>query len=283
MLSPNIDGTTPTNQMIKHIEKDERAPAEFGEHGRSHGELTQQLERQAAQLELERSEMDKLTHSLSHDLRAPIHIITGFAELLASYSGRVLDAKGQHYLDRIATASNQLGKMIDEILALSRMSRARLSFAPVDLGQVVARLVSEFDAAKGERKINWMVGRLPTVQADPDLLHQVVTSLLSNAVKFTAAREVARIQVGSSTVDNEVTVYVRDNGTNVNVAHRERMFDESPGQQATSDARVGMVKLAYIQRIIQRHGGRMWTEAIPGDGVTFYFSLPAERKEAGHR
>jgi light-regulated signal transduction histidine kinase (bacteriophytochrome) len=269
--------------MIRHLEKDERAQADVGEHERSHSQLAQQIERQAAQLELERVEMDKLTHSISHDLRAPVHIITGFAELLATYSGRVLDEKGQHYLDRIATASVQLAKMMDEILALSRMGRARLSFAPVDLGLVVSRLVTEIDAAKGERKINWIVGRLPTVEADPDLLHQVVASLLSNAVKFTTAREVARIQVGSSTHDGEVTFYVRDNGTNVNVGHRERMFDESPGQQAAGDGKVGMVKLAYIQRIIQRHGGRMWTDAVPGDGVTFHFSLPAERKEAGHR
>jgi light-regulated signal transduction histidine kinase (bacteriophytochrome) len=269
--------------MIKHIEKDESAQADIGELSRSNSQLAHQIERQTAQLELERAEMDKLTHSISHDLRAPVHIITGFTELLATYSGRVLDEKGQHYLERIATASVQLGKMMDEILALSRMSRARLSFAPVDLAQVIARLVGEIDAAKGERKIHWIVGRLPTVQADPDLMHQVLAGMLSNAVKFTTAREVARIQVGSTTNDGDVTVYVRDNGTNVNVRHRERMFDESPSEQAATDGRVGMVKLAYIQRIIQRHGGRMWTEAVPGDGVTFYFSLPSERKEAGRR
>jgi chemotaxis family two-component system sensor kinase Cph1 len=269
--------------MIKHIEKDESSQADIEELGRSNSQLAHHVERLTSQLDLERAEMDRLTHSLSHDLRAPIHIITGFADLLAPYSGRVLDEKGKHYLDRISTASAQLANMMDEILALSRMTRTRLSFASVDLGRVVARLVSDFDSAKGERKINWIVGRLPTVQADPDLLLEVVTALLSNAVKFTAAREVARIQVGSSASDEEVTFYVRDNGSNVNVRHRERMFDESPSQQDTADAKIGMLKLAYIQRIIQRHGGRMWTEALPGDGVTFHFSLPIERKEAGRR
>jgi light-regulated signal transduction histidine kinase (bacteriophytochrome) len=283
MLSALLDAPTPPIHMIKHLENTERAPADIEELSRSNTRLVEQLERQAAQLDMERAEMDNLTHSISHDLRAPIHIITGFAELLATYTGRVLDDKAQHYLDRITTASVQLAKMMDEILALSRMSRTMLTFASVDLGQVVSRLVDEFDAAKAERKIHWIVGQLPTVEADPDLMRQVVSSLLSNAVKFTRAREVARIQVGSLASDGELTIFVRDNGAISNVRHRERMFDENPGQQGPDDGKVGMVKLACIQRIVQRHGGRMWTEAVPGAGVTFNFSLPAKRKVASQR
>jgi light-regulated signal transduction histidine kinase (bacteriophytochrome) len=266
--------------MIKHLEKEESPSAEVAELGRCNTQLELRVERQAAQLEAERTELDNLTHSISHDLRSPIHIISGFAELLVKYSGQVLDEKGQHYLGRITTASIQLGRMMDEILALSRMGRSKMHFASVDLASVVNKRVHELENTKGARRINWQVGRLPTVEGDPNLLQEVITSLLSNALKFTLTREVARIQIGAQDSDSESILFVRDNGTNVNLKHRDRMFDETPSQHSTSDSKVGTIKLAYVQRIIHRHGGRTWTEAIPGDGFTFYFALPNNRSEA---
>jgi light-regulated signal transduction histidine kinase (bacteriophytochrome) len=144
----------------------------------------------------------------------------------------------------------------------------------VDLKAVVDRVVKDLDATKGDRRVIWLIGSLPSVQADPMLMQKVIKSLLANALNFTHTREVARIQVGAKDGDHEVIIFVRDNGTGVDLKHRERMFASFQHRKSSPAAEGGAVGLTHVQRIIQRHGGRMWTEAVPDGGAIFFFSLP---------
>lgn len=242
-------------------------------------ELERRLEHGDAQVSAAQTEMDALAHALSHDLRSPLQIIDGFAGLMRKHSGQHLDEKGLHYLQRITTAAAQIGLIMDEILELSRMSRSELRVASVDLEALVRRVARDLDGTKGDRRIIWLIGRLPTVPADPALLRKALTSLLSNALKFTRSREVARIQIGVQAGAGELAFFVRDNGTSFAFRNRERMFDAAPDADPASAPKSGAIKLAYVQRIIQRHGGRMWTEAVPDGGATFYFSLPGDLAE----
>ncbi|MFY9926306.1 MAG: ATP-binding protein [Opitutaceae bacterium] len=261
--------------MMREIEKEPNGTkAEVNELRRLNLQLERRVEYYAAFMGREHAEIDALSQSISHDLRSPLTIIGGFADLLAKHTGPNLDETGRHYLQRITTATSQVGQMLDEILALSKVSRSEMRSEPVDLESAVRRVVRDLDASKGDRRVVWMIAHLPTVVADPGLLLQAISSLLANALNFTRSREVARIQVGAQDGDEESIFFVRDNGASFDIAHRERMFDGSLRMPPSSDTKGGATRLAHVRRIIQRHGGRMWTEAVPDGGATFFFSLP---------
>jgi|GEM_PF-1580615 light-regulated signal transduction histidine kinase (bacteriophytochrome) len=263
--------------MIKRTDKMEtEAAAALEAIGRLNRQVVKQLERQRFELEDAQIESDKLAHSISHDLRSPLHIIEGFAEMLVKHSGQDLDEKGRHYLDRITTAAAQIGQMLDKILAFSQMAKSEMRCAPVDLGALVKKIVHDLDAEKGNRRVVWLIGNLPTVLADAKLIGEVMENLASNAFKFTRSREVARIQFGTEGEEADLKFFVRDNGASFDIKHRETMFGSAVGKRPPEDSKGGFMKLAYVQRIIQRHGGRLWTEAEPNGGATFYFTLPVD-------
>ncbi len=249
--------------------------------GRRNKELEQLLEAKEIELTAARDGIDTLAHSISHDLRSPLHIIGGFGELLAKQSARGLDEKGRRFLGRITTATVQIGGMIDEILELSRMSRCEMHCTPIDLEPLVRKAVHDLDAEKGGRRVIWIIGDLPTVCADPTMLGEAIASLASNAFKHTFSREVARIQIGMQEAEGELRFFVRDNGASADIKQRERLFDVDPGRLPSSSPNMGTSRLAYVQRILQRHGGRVWAEAQADGGATFYFALPASRAEMG--
>ena len=249
--------------------------------GRLNGQIVKQLERQKFQLEDAQNQSGRLVFSISHDLRSPLHIIGGFTEMLVKHSGQDLDEKGRHYLDRITTATAQIGQMLDKILAFSQMGQTDMHREPVDLGALVRSIVQGLDAEKRDRRVVWLIGTLPTVMADPRLLGEAIKSLASNALKFTRSREVARIQFGTEGEEAELKFFVRDNGASFDIKHRETMFGAAVGESLPSDSKGGTMRLAYVQRIIQRHGGRLWTEAAPNGGATFYFTLPVDGTDPG--
>jgi light-regulated signal transduction histidine kinase (bacteriophytochrome) len=236
--------------------------------------LTRRAEHHAIELDAAHGEMDELAQVISHDLRSPLTVIGGFTDLLISHFSKELGEKGRHYLDLIKNSNVNATLMLDEILAISRMSRMPIQRTEVDLKAVVDRVVKDLDATKGDRRVIWLIGSLPSVQADPMLMQKVIKSLLANALNFTHTREVARIQVGAKDGDHEVIIFVRDNGTGVDLKHRERMFASFQHRKSSPAAEGGAVGLTHVQRIIQRHGGRMWTEAVPDGGAIFFFSLP---------
>jgi light-regulated signal transduction histidine kinase (bacteriophytochrome) len=243
-------------------------------------QLSRRVESQAVELIAARAAMDTLVHSISHDLRSPLTVISGFAELLITHSSQSLDEKGRHYLRRIVTSTIHIGQMMDEILALSRMSHSEMRCAQVDLEALVKKIVEELDASKGDRRVIWLIGRLPIVHADPTLLRRAITNLAVNALIFTRSREVVRIQIDVKDGGHEWIFFVRDNGAGFDVKHRERTFAAFQCPHSSSDWEGSAIGLAYVQRIIQRHGGRMWTEAVPDGGATFYFTLRGASAES---
>jgi light-regulated signal transduction histidine kinase (bacteriophytochrome) len=245
--------------------------------------LSRRSEHHAIELDAAHAEMDELAQTISHDLRSPLTVIGGFTDLLIAHFSKNLDHKGRHYLDLIKTSTINAAQMLDEILAISRMSRTEIQRARVDLRSVVDLVVRDLDAAKGDRRVIWLIGALPSVQADPTLIQQVIKSLVANAFNFTRTREVARIQVGVQDGNHEVILFVRDNGTGVDLKHRERMFASFQHRQSSPATEGGAIGLAHVHRIIQRHGGRMWTEAVPDGGAIFFFSLPSEATEPEFR
>jgi len=269
--------------MIKQIENKEPVKHSADVELRHlNARLAQRIERHAIELGAAQAEMDTFAHSISHDLRSPLTVIGGFVALLAKHSSQDLDERGLHHLERITAAILKIERMMDQILALSRMSRSEMHWVRIDLETLVNSVVHQLDASKGDRRVIWLVGRLPTVQADPTLLRRAITSLASNALIFTRSREVARIRIGVLDVQDgagESTFFVSDNGAGVNIKHRERMFGTVQGPHPSSPFDGSAIGLAYVQRIFQRHGGRMWMEALPDGGATFYFSLPETRTE----
>jgi light-regulated signal transduction histidine kinase (bacteriophytochrome) len=245
--------------------------------------LNRRAEHHAIELDAAYGEMDELAQTISHDLRSPLTVIGGFTDLLVAHFSKDLGEKGRHYLDLIKKSTINATQMLDEILAISRMSRMVIQRTQVDLKAVVDRVVKDLDAAKGDRRVIWLIGNLPSVQADAALIQQVIKSLLANALTFTHTREVARIQVGVEDGNHEVIIFVRDNGIGVELKHRERMFASFQHRKSSPAAEGGAVGLTHVQRIIQRHGGRMWTEAVPDGGAIFFFSLPSSATEPEFR
>ncbi len=266
--------------MIKRIEREvPDAPVELARLKLLNEQLGRRLQLHESEMDAAAAGLDSLAHSISHDLRSPLNIITGFAELLTKHSGSGLDEKGQRFLTRITAAAVKIGRMMDEFLALATVSRSEMHLVPVDFGSLVRKVVHDFDADKGDRRVVWIIGSLPLIRADPTLLKDAISSLASNALKFTRSREVARIQIGAQAGDDELTCFVRDNGASFDIKHRERFFDATPGHHDSTEPNCGAIRLAHVQRIIQRHGGRMWTEAVPDGGASFFFTLPTDSVE----
>ncbi len=250
------------------------SPSPQDEIRRLNAQLAQATDRHAVEMNAAQAEMDTFAHSISHDLRSPLTVIIGFADLLAKSPEAGLSDSGRPYLDRITSSAHEMARMLDEILALSRMSRSEMHFVRIDLELLVRKIANDLDAQKGDRRVIWLIGRLPTIEADPTLIRQAIRGLMSNALKFTASREVARIQVGAMGDDREMSFFVRDNGASMDIKHRERMFGSFKRPNSSSHSEGSAIGLTFVQRIIQRHGGRTWTETVPDGGAVFHFSLP---------
>ncbi|MGH7996240.1 MAG: sensor histidine kinase [Opitutaceae bacterium] len=241
---------------------------------RIHAQLEQRVERRTAELRAAESEMDTFAYSISHDLRAPLIHIGGFVDLLLEHTGPRLDEEGRHYLQRIAESTYKMGRMIDEVLALSRMSRAEMHLMPLELKGIVKEVMNDVRSLTEGRRIIWVLGELPQVTADPNLLRTILFHLVSNAVKFTRPREEARIELGARQENGETVCFVRDNGIGFDMKHRDKLFGVFQRLHASAEFEGPGVGLAQVHRAVQRHGGRTWAEAAPDEGATFYFSLP---------
>jgi|GEM_PF-2571016 len=230
-----------------------------------------------AELQTANRELESFSYSVSHDLRAPLRHISGYLELLKDEAGLSFDERSRRYLETAAKSAVRLGKLIDELLAFSRVGRAEVKKSEVDLHRLVEELRIEFDGETRGRNIEWVIGSMPVVEADPTLLRQVMTNLLSNAVKFTRKTEVARIEVGcmpEKEGDRGVTVYVRDNGAGFDMKYTKKLFGVFQRLHRTDEFEGTGIGLANVRRIIQRHGGRIWAEGEVDRGATFYLTLP---------
>jgi signal transduction histidine kinase len=237
--------------------------------------LEQELERRVVartrQLASANEELEAFTYSASHDLRAPLRGIDGFAKVLAEDYGDRLDDEGLHHVERIRKAANRLSELIDGFLLLSKTTSEALNVERVNLSQLAHLVVNDLRERSPEREANVTIAPDLVVSADKSLLRIVLENLIGNAFKFTVDAPV-QVEVGAQQFDDETAFYVRDNGVGFDMRYSQKLF--IPFQRLHDSVIEGSgVGLATVQRIVNKHGGRVWAESKPGEGATFYFSL----------
>ncbi len=220
------------------------------------------------------AELEAFAYSVSHDLRAPLRAIHGFGRILLEDHGTRLDPEARRLVDVIGDSTRKMGQLIDDLLAFSRLSRRSMEKAPVDLTELARGVGEEIRRAEGDRALEITVAPLPTARGDRQMLRQALANLLQNAAKFTRRRPDARIDVGHRTEQGEVVYYVRDNGAGFDPRYRDKLFGVFQRLHANEEFEGTGVGLAIVQRIVHRHGGRVWAEGQVDAGATFFFTLP---------
>jgi PAS domain S-box-containing protein len=241
-------------------------------------ELEKRVLERTAQLQSANQEMEAFNYSVSHDLRAPLRHVLGFADLLQKEAGPSLSGKSLSHLTTISQAAKRMGHLIDDLLAFSRAGQAELQKTDVNLDELVREALGDFQADTKERNIVWEIHPLPAVRADHALLRLALVNLISNAVKFTSARAEAKIEIGCAPSGNgETVIFIRDNGAGFDPRYAGKLFGVF--QRLHSQDKFGGtgIGLANVQRIVHRHGGRTWAEGAVDGGATFYFSIPKEK------
>ncbi|MBU2623369.1 MAG: PAS domain S-box protein [Proteobacteria bacterium] len=239
-------------------------------------ELEQRVADRTAMLEAANRELEAFSYSVSHDLRSPLQHVTGFAELLNKRAAGSLDEKSRHYLKIITDSTMRMGRLIDDLLAFSRMGRAEMLKRKTNLDSLVSEILKDFKANSRSKNIDWIVGQLPEVYGDTAMLRQVFVNLISNAFKFTEKRMEAVIEIGSTRGEkDEVCVFVKDNGAGFDMKYVDKLFGIFQRLHRTEEFEGTGIGLANVRRIIQRHGGRVWAEGKEGEGATFFFTLSA--------
>jgi PAS domain S-box-containing protein len=250
------------------------------EHKRSEEEirrLNSDLRKRAEQLENANKELEAFSYSVSHDLRAPLRHIDGFAGLLAKTDGKVLSEKGLSHMAQISTSAKQMGVLIDDLLSFSRMGRTEMRMGPVDLNVLLREVIQGLPMDTHGRVIEWKIADLPVVNGDRAMIRQVLINLISNAVKYTGPRNPARIEVGCGDKgEDELIFFVRDNGVGFEMEYAHKLFGVFQRLHRSEDFEGTGIGLANVRRIVARHGGRTWAEGKPDEGATFYFSLPKQ-------
>jgi light-regulated signal transduction histidine kinase (bacteriophytochrome) len=237
-------------------------------------ELEQRVRERTAQLEAANQELEAFAYSVSHDLRAPLRSIDGFSQALLEDYRDTLDAEGQDYLQRVRAASQRMGQLIDDLLKLSRVTRQEMRRERVDLSALAHEIAAELCEAEPERNVELTIAAGLVAQGDPQLLRLVLENLLDNAWKFTRKCSQAMIEFNISEQDDEQVYYVRDNGAGFDMQYADKLFGAFQRLHNAGEFEGVGVGLATVQRIIRRHGGRVWADAQPDNGATFYFTLP---------
>jgi hypothetical protein len=243
--------------------------------------LEAQVHRQVRQLAAANSDLESFSYSVSHDLRGPLHVIEGFSNMLASRHAHQLDEKGTHYLNRIRAGVGQMNDLVEGLLRLSSVARQQLASQAVDMEALVHAVLDELHhegLLPGTTTLH--VAPMPPAWGDAVLLRQVLKNLLSNAAKFSSRSERAEISIGIMEREGEQVYFIRDNGAGFDMSYAQRLFEPFQRFHRPEEFTGTGVGLSIVQRVIARHGGRIWVETAPGEGACFYFSL-APRTGAG--
>src|ERR1043165_3069171 len=231
------------------------------------------LEKNVKALEAANKELEAFSYSVSHDLRAPLRAVNGYAQMLNEDYSSKLDENARRILQNISNNAAKMGTLIDQLLAFSRLGRKEIVRSDVDLNELVKNVVADVQkTGVHAAKIN--IASLPHVRADYNLLYQVVYNLLSNAIKYSSKKEHPVVDIYASEKDEEVVFSVKDNGAGFNMQHANKLFGVFQRLHSDEEFDGTGVGLAIVQRIINKHGGRVWADAKPDEGATFSFSLP---------
>jgi len=237
--------------------------------------LNRELASRSNELEAKNKELEAFAYSISHDLRAPLRHMSGYAELLQKKASAVLDAKSQRYMLMILESAKRMGDLIDDLLSFSRIGRTETQKTLINLEQLVKEALSEVRQETDGRNIVWSIGTLPNFYGDRSMLRLVFVNLLSNAVKFTRTRPQAEIEIGCDAADkDEIVVFVKDNGVGFDMKYVGKLFGVFQRLHTAQTFEGTGIGLATVQRIVQRHGGKVWAEGQVDQGATFYFSAP---------
>jgi signal transduction histidine kinase len=252
------------------VSERKRAEAELAQHRERLEELVGE---RTAQLEAANRELEAFSYSVSHDLRAPLRAIDGFSQALLEDHGHDLGVDARGYLDRVRSAVQRMGVLIDDLLELSRVSRAAMQIGEIDLSVMASEIVADRRAAEPQRHVEVVIAPALVALGDARLLAVAFTNLLDNAWKYTGRNPDARIEVGAEPTNGERVFFVRDNGVGFDMQFADKLFGAFQRLHSERDFPGTGVGLATVARIVQRHGGRVWAEGVPGQGATFYFTL----------
>lgn len=236
-------------------------------------DLEQRVKERTAQLEAANRELEAFSYSASHDLRGPLRSIDGYSSILLNEYGMNLDSIAQQYLRQVRTGAQQMGRLIDDMLKLSRITRSEFKMGEVDLSCLAQGIFNDLHEAQPDREIDFVCPPNIIVRADPDMLRIVLMNLLSNSWKFTRNSPKPRIEVGSCEQDGQKVFFIKDNGVGFEMAYANKLFGAFQRLHSDEEFEGSGIGLAIVQRIIQRHNGRIWARGAVGQGATFYFTL----------
>jgi len=235
--------------------------------------VNERLERRTADLSETNIELESFAYSVAHDLRAPLRHIAGYSNVLVQDYGPHLDEEGLRYLGKIGDGAQVMGRLVDDLLSLSKIGRQQLALQKTPLDSILRQVVEDFAPECSGREVEWRIGALSSADCDPALMKQVFANLVSNALKYTRKREHAVIQVGQTKQNNERIIFVRDNGVGFDMQYVGKLFGVFQRLHKARDFEGTGVGLAIVQRIIRKHGGRIWAEAKLDQGATFFFTI----------
>ena len=258
-------------ELLTEIEERKQTEAQLEEYRR---DLEEQVTERTAELMDVNKELEAFSYSVSHDLRAPLRQMAGFITLLQKQIADYPNIKVRQYIASILAASRKMDVLINDLLAFSQIGRTEIQKKKVSLDELVRGVMREIRDEFKERNIIWEVDELPAIIGDRGLLRQVIVNLISNAVKFTSTRSQAEIKIGCKDEDDKYTFFISDNGVGFDMKYADRLFGVFQRLHTQDDFEGTGIGLANVQRIIARHGGRVWAEGAVGQGATFYFTLP---------
>jgi light-regulated signal transduction histidine kinase (bacteriophytochrome) len=256
------------NQMLKQIQEQNSEIVSFSQN------LEQKVKDRTIELEVANKELEAFSYSISHDLRAPLRAIHGYVNILSEEYANVLDDEARRLMSIIMGNAKKMGQLIDDLLAFSKLGKKELVKANVSMKDIVTSLWEELSKGEGDRKIELVLNNLPEVFADSNTIHQVWANLISNALKYTRNKERAIVEIGSEEKEQEIIYYVKDNGAGFDMAYYNKLFGVFQRLHSYKEFEGTGVGLAIVQRIIFRHGGRVWAQGKVDEGATLYFSLP---------